>query len=376
MPPGPRRCRFLGPHGDRVSSTDPAARPALRQAVIVDRSSPASRAAATDRMRDAALDPRRPQIVIFPEGSTTNRAALCRFKPCVRPGPPSPLPPPPHSSPCAPLASGAFLPLQPVQPVLTDFSAGPVDGSWTHEGATLGRTMVLLASRPVSWITYTFLPPVLPPASPVGAPTPDVETGSDSANRSLVADSPDSQQWMGDAARREAAEAFAERVRVTMADAGQLPLSNVLFDDVLMLDRAKRLRFPPSACLVELLSLRPHVRVRTRFAIACVSHFVMLSRGRLHVDEESFRERAPLPNLVRPLVPLCVPPPQLSRALGLLCCDASPVCSCRTSGTACLRRWTLRTAASCPSTPSSWACVCFATRPRSGPSGARPYSST
>lgn len=239
-----------------------------------------------------------------------------------------------------------------MQPVLTHFSAGPLDGSWTHEGTTLGRTMVLLASRPLSWITYTFLPPVPPPVSPSMTPTADVESASYGANRSLVADSPCSQQPLDDVARREAADAFAERVRQTMADAGRLPLSNVLFDDVLMLDRAKRLKFPPSACLVELLSLRPHVHIGTRYAVSCVSHFVMMSRGRLHVDRDAFREHAPLPNLVRALSP---PPPC---APGTWRGDAAPFRSCRTSGTVCSLRWTWQAAAWCPSKPSSSVSAC------------------
>ncbi|XP_061619171.1 lysophospholipid acyltransferase LPCAT4 isoform X1 [Phyllopteryx taeniolatus] len=107
----------------------------FNQSVLVSRSDPDSRKKAVAQLTERITSNGYwPQMLMFPEGTTTNGSALIKFKP------------------------GAFLCGVPVQPVLLHFPNKLDTVRWTHKGTTWSEVLWHTASQLYTNITVEFLP--------------------------------------------------------------------------------------------------------------------------------------------------------------------------------------------------------------------------
>ncbi|XP_055911894.1 lysophosphatidylcholine acyltransferase [Eupeodes corollae] len=133
------------------------------------------------------------QVVIFAEGTCTNRSALIKFKP------------------------GAFYPGVPVQPVLLKYPNKYDTYTWTWDGPGLLKLLWLTMAKIYSRCEIEFLPVY----------TPNEE---EKANPKL----------------------FAENVQTVMAKALGVPVSDYSFEDCVMMNRAKLMKIPFPGDIVQI----------------------------------------------------------------------------------------------------------------------------
>ncbi|XP_057658346.1 lysophosphatidylcholine acyltransferase isoform X2 [Diorhabda carinulata] len=138
-----------------------------------------------------------PQILIFPEGTCTNRSCLITFKP------------------------GAFYPGVPIQPVCIRYPNKLDTVTWTWEGPSAWKLLWLTLTQPYSNCEIEFLPVY----------TPNEEEKRDS-------------------------KLFARNVRAVMAKALGVPVIDYSYDDCLLMTRAKEMHLPYAPSLVEVNKLR------------------------------------------------------------------------------------------------------------------------
>ncbi|KAJ8909590.1 hypothetical protein NQ315_005907 [Exocentrus adspersus] len=138
-----------------------------------------------------------PQILIFPEGTCTNRSCLITFKP------------------------GAFFPGVPIQPVCIRYPNKLDTVTWTWEGPSALKLLWLTLSQPYSNCEIEFLPVY----------TPNEEEKQDP-------------------------KLFARNVRAVMAKALNIPVVDYTYDDCKLLTKAKELNLPYASSLVEVIKLR------------------------------------------------------------------------------------------------------------------------
>ncbi|KAK7862613.1 hypothetical protein R5R35_005649 [Gryllus longicercus] len=171
------------------------------QPVYVWREDPDSRQKTIREIVDRATSPLDwPQVLIFPEGTCTNRSCLITFKP------------------------GAFYPGVPVQPVCIRYPNKLDTVTWTWEGPGALKLLWLTLTQVHSSCEIEFLPVYHP-----------------------------------DARERADPKLFASNVRRLMARALGVPVSDYTYDDCRLLTRAKRLRLPDAAALVEAQRLRQRI---------------------------------------------------------------------------------------------------------------------
>ncbi|XP_051565816.1 lysophospholipid acyltransferase LPCAT4-like [Myxocyprinus asiaticus] len=111
----------------------------FNQSVIVSRKDPESRKQCVSQIRDrVASNGRWPQMLMFPEGTTTNGRSLIKFKP------------------------GAFLAGVPIQPVLLHYPNKPDTVRWTWKGMTWFEALWHTTSQLYTNVTVEFLPVYTP----------------------------------------------------------------------------------------------------------------------------------------------------------------------------------------------------------------------
>lgn len=111
----------------------------FNQSVLVSRKDPESRKKCVSQICERVTsDGRWPQMLMFPEGTTTNGRALIKFKP------------------------GAFLAGVPVQPVLLHYPGEPDTVRWTWKGLTWLGTLWHTTSQIYTSVTVEFLPVYTP----------------------------------------------------------------------------------------------------------------------------------------------------------------------------------------------------------------------
>ncbi|XP_063925658.1 lysophosphatidylcholine acyltransferase isoform X1 [Zophobas morio] len=138
-----------------------------------------------------------PQILIFPEGTCTNRSCLITFKP------------------------GAFYPGVPIQPVCIRYPNKLDTVTWTWEGPSALKLLWLTLTQPYSYCEIEFLPVY----------NPNEEEKRDP-------------------------KLFANNVRAVMAKALGVPVSDYTYGDCKLMARAKEMNLPNSTSLVEVQKLR------------------------------------------------------------------------------------------------------------------------
>ncbi|XP_012790785.2 lysophosphatidylcholine acyltransferase 2B-like [Sorex araneus] len=163
------------------------------QPLLVTRDDPSSRKHTHDEiLKRVAPDSKWPQILIFPEGVCTNRSCLVTFK------------------------LGAFSPGVPVQPVLLRYPNSLDTVTWTWQGFSGFQACILTLSRPLTRIEVEFMPIYVP---------------NDQEKEDPIL--------------------FANSVRITMADALGLPVTEHTYEDCKLMISAGHLQLPMEAGLVE-----------------------------------------------------------------------------------------------------------------------------
>ncbi|XP_049628260.1 lysophosphatidylcholine acyltransferase 2B-like [Suncus etruscus] len=163
------------------------------QPVLVTRDDPNSRKnTRSEILKRVSPDSKWPQILIFPEGVCTNRTSLITFK------------------------LGAFTPGVPVQPVLLRYPNTLDTVTWTWQGFTALQSCVLTLSRLFTRMEIEFMPVYVPN---------DLE--------------------------RKDPILFANSVRISMANALGLPVTEHSYEDCKLMISAGQLQLPMAAGLVE-----------------------------------------------------------------------------------------------------------------------------
>ena len=163
------------------------------QPVFVTRNDPQSRRKTILEIKQRVKKPGKwPQIFIFPEGTCTNRKALITFK------------------------AGAFIPGCPIQPVLLEFLNKWDTYTWTMTGPSTLQTLWWTLCQWSSEVRITYLP--------VYNPSHDEKNN---------------------------AKLYANNVRIMMADALNLPITDHTFEDCRLMRKAAALNLPMESGLVE-----------------------------------------------------------------------------------------------------------------------------
>lgn len=170
---------------------------AASQSLFVDRLDKDSRRKVAQAIKQRAKDDRFPQILLFPEGTTTNGTALVSFK------------------------TGAFIPGVPVQPIIIRYKDNKrYDLTWTP-GISLVRLMIGAFCEFNNMMEIEYLPPYVPNEEEKNDP-----------------------------------ELYAEHVRCYMADHMNVPVTDHKLEDMLLLDRAlkknKTFKSAPELCISDL----------------------------------------------------------------------------------------------------------------------------
>ncbi|GLV42288.1 Lysophosphatidylcholine acyltransferase [Carabus blaptoides fortunei] len=168
------------------------------QPVYVWREDPNSRQNTIKEIIDRATsDQDWPQVLIFPEGTCTNRSCLITFKP------------------------GAFYPGVPIQPVCIRYPNKLDTVTWTWEGPGALKLLWLTLTQVTSSCEIEFLPVYQPNAEEKRDP-----------------------------------KLFANNVRNVMARALGIPVSDYTYDDCRLMSKAKQMNLPHATDLVEVQKLR------------------------------------------------------------------------------------------------------------------------
>ncbi|XP_021343908.1 lysophosphatidylcholine acyltransferase 2-like isoform X1 [Mizuhopecten yessoensis] len=177
---------------------------AFTQPVYVNREDPNSRQNTIKEInRRAKSGGQWPQIIIFPEGTCTNRKAVINFK------------------------SGAFYPCMPVQPVCIRYPNKMDTYTWTWEGPGAFTCFWLTLCNFHNAMEIEFLPVI----------------------------SPNEEE-------KDNVKLFAERVRRTMAECLGVPTTDHSFDDCRLMKQAGKLKLPLSTGLVEFSKLHNKLGVK------------------------------------------------------------------------------------------------------------------
>ncbi|XP_041867464.1 lysophosphatidylcholine acyltransferase 1 isoform X2 [Melanotaenia boesemani] len=173
--------------------------------VFVFRSDPDSRRKTVEEIkRRAQSGGKWPQIMIFPEGTCTNRSGLILFK------------------------AGAFIPGLPVQPVVLRYSNKLDTVTWTWHGPGAFKIIWLTLCQPHNSIEIEYLPVYTPSEKEKENPT-----------------------------------LFANNVRKIMAKALELPLTDLSFDDRDIILSQGPLRIRDSSSLLQLNQLLSRLGLKT-----------------------------------------------------------------------------------------------------------------
>uniref|UniRef100_A0A0P4WCU3 EF-hand domain-containing protein n=1 Tax=Scylla olivacea TaxID=85551 RepID=A0A0P4WCU3_SCYOL len=168
------------------------------QPVYVWREDPNSRQNTIQEIKErASSEEEWPQIMVFPEGTCTNRSCLITFKP------------------------GAFYPGVPVQPVLIRYNNRTDSFTWTWDGPGALKMLWVTLCQFHNYCELEYLPVY----------TPSEEEKQD-------------------------AKLFANNVRQVMADALGVPVADYTYDDCRLMHKAKLKNLPCETGLIEFLKLR------------------------------------------------------------------------------------------------------------------------
>ncbi|RUS90250.1 hypothetical protein EGW08_002031 [Elysia chlorotica] len=174
------------------------------QPVLVKREDPNSRSHTVQEIqRRANSDGQWPQIIIFPEGTCTNRSCLISFK------------------------QGAFLPGMPVQPVCIRYPNKLDTVTWTWEGPGAFTQLWLTMCQFYTKVDVMYLPPYHPSEEEKKDP-----------------------------------KLYAANVRALMAKCLNCPVTDHTYDDCRLMVSAEKMKMPGSIGLVEFEKLHSKIGVK------------------------------------------------------------------------------------------------------------------
>lgn len=175
------------------------------QPVYVRREDQNSRQNTIAEIKRRATDPQDwPQVMIFPEGTCTNRTCLITFKP------------------------GAFYPGVPIQPVVIRYPNRNDTVTWTWDGPGAAKILWQTLCQIHNYCELEYLPVY----------HPNEEEKKD-------------------------ANLFANNVRKVMANALGVPVADYTFDDCRLMQKAKKWKLPAKTGLVEFQSIRHRLGLKS-----------------------------------------------------------------------------------------------------------------
>lgn len=220
------------------------------QPVLVSRVDPDSRKNTINEIiRRATSGGQWPQILVFPEGTCTNRSCLITFKP------------------------GAFIPGVPVQPILLRYPNKLDTVTWTWQGYTFIQLCMLTFCQLFTNVEVEFMPVQVP--------------NDEEKNDPIL---------------------FACRVRSLMAEALGIPVTDHTYEDCRLMISAGQLTLPMEAGLVEFTKISRKLKldwdsIRKQLdeyaTIACCS-----KGGRIGIDEFAEYLKLPVSDVLRQLFTL------------------------------------------------------------------------
>ncbi|KAB5525870.1 hypothetical protein PHYPO_G00145170 [Pangasianodon hypophthalmus] len=220
------------------------------QPVVVSREDPDSRKnTITDINNRARSEGRWPQLLIFPEGTCTNRSCLITFK------------------------QGAFLPGVPVQPVLIRYPNKLDTVTWTWQGPSF-RTLVLFTlCQLYTTVEIEFLPPYIP--------------NEEEKNNPIK---------------------FAQSLRSQMAAALGVPITDHTFEDCRLMISAGQLTLPMEAGLVEFTKISRKLNLKWNNMQKELENFAAIAQsckgGRIRIEEFASFLKLPISPVLQELFAL------------------------------------------------------------------------
>ncbi|XP_048253838.1 lysophosphatidylcholine acyltransferase 2-like isoform X1 [Haliotis rufescens] len=198
------------------------------QPVFVRREDPNSRAVTIQQIRERGQSGGAwPQVLIFPEGTCTNRSCLITFKP------------------------GAFYPGVPVQPVCLRYFNKLDTFTWTWDGPKAFACLWYTFCQFNNQVEIEFLPVY----------NPSEEEKND-------------------------ARLFAHNVRAVMAKHLNCPVTDHTYDDCRLMVRAARLKLPMEAGLVEFQKLHQKLGVNSKQMQGYLEKFCKIAKsGQINLEE-------------------------------------------------------------------------------------------
>ncbi|XP_076849412.1 lysophosphatidylcholine acyltransferase 2 [Brachyhypopomus gauderio] len=190
-----------------------------------------------------------PQMLIFPEGTCTNRTCLITFK------------------------QGAFVPGVPVQPVLIRYPNKPDTVTWTWQGPKSWTLLLHTLCQLYTTVEIEFLPPHIP-------------TEEEQAN----------------------ATKFAQAVRAKMARSLGVPVTDHTFEDCRLMISAGELTLPMEAGLVEFTKISRKLDLKWDNVKKELENFATIARsckgGRIRIEEFARFLKLPISPALRALFAL------------------------------------------------------------------------
>ncbi|XP_035399213.1 lysophosphatidylcholine acyltransferase 2 [Cygnus atratus] len=220
------------------------------QPVAVSRQDPDSRKNTVAEITNRALSGGQwPQILIFPEGTCTNRSCLITFK------------------------QGAFIPRVPVQPVLLRYPNKLDTVTWTWQGYSLKELFVMTMCQLFTRVEVEFLP--------VHVPTEE---------------------------EKKDPVLFANRVRQTMATALNVPVTDHTFEDCRLMISAGQLTLPMEAGLVEFTKISKKLNLKWNHVREQLDTFAAIASaskgGRIGIEEFAEYLKLPISDVLKELFQL------------------------------------------------------------------------
>uniref|UniRef100_A0A6B2FFB0 EF-hand domain-containing protein n=1 Tax=Bothriechis nubestris TaxID=1766655 RepID=A0A6B2FFB0_9SAUR len=220
------------------------------QPVLVSRNDPDSRKHTIHEITKRATSGEQwPQVMIFPEGTCTNRSCLITFK------------------------QGAFIPGVPVQPVLIRYPNKLDTVTWTWQGYSFKQALVLTLCQVFTKVEVEFLP---------------VHVPSEAEKKDPVL--------------------FANKVRNKMASALDVPVTDHTYEDCRLMISAGRLTLPMEAGLVEFTKISKKLNLKWDSIREQLDQFAGIAStskgGRIGIEEFANYLKLPVSDVLRELFTL------------------------------------------------------------------------
>ncbi|XP_015729341.1 lysophosphatidylcholine acyltransferase 2 isoform X2 [Coturnix japonica] len=217
------------------------------QPVSVSRHDPESRKNTVTEITSRALSRGQwPQILIFPEGTCTNRSCLITFK------------------------QGAFVPGVPVQPVLLRYPNKLDTVTWTWQGYSIKELCIMTLCQLFTRVEVEFLPVYVP--------------NEEERNDPIL---------------------FANQVRQTMATALKVPVTDHTFEDCRLMISAGQLTLPMEAGLVEFTKISKKLNLKWNHIREQLDSFAAIASaskgGRIGIEEFAGYLKLPISDVLREL---------------------------------------------------------------------------